>query len=108
MADKQTVNFGTLCKKTGTKEDGSEFEFYEIDLRQDIDIYHKGKKLNFSSYSPKGSDATLHNKRIAVTDSEFVLGRIREKNEELADKMQADFEKKGVVFSLSVNPRNLA
>lgn len=108
---KKTLNVGTLSEKTGKTKEGKEFTYFEIDLRQDIDIYQKGQKVNFSEYTIDGNEGpvTLHNKRVAVSDVDFVLGKAKESMKpEDYEQMAKRYAEKGVVYTLSVNSRNLA
>ena len=112
MSDKP-INIGTIRRKSGTTKDGEEFEFFEIDLRQDIDLLKNGEKVNFSTYT-LDNGVTLSNKRVSVTPVEYLVKKLDKSladgkiSKELYDDIVSGYEKKDVRYVLSVSPRNLA
>jgi hypothetical protein len=113
MSQKKNLSIGTIREVTIEPKDGEAFTKLEISLRQDVEIYVKGEKVDFSSFSLK--DGTeLKNKKIDITPVEIAqegakkamdAGRM---TEEMYNDLVARNERQNVRYNLSVSSRNLA
>lgn len=113
MSDQRPISIGTIREKTVDKKDGSgSFTFLEIDLKQNVELYVNGEKVNFSTYEANGK--TLANKRVSITPVEIAISGLEKSvengnlSEDLANDIRERYENQNVRYTLSVAPRNLA
>lgn len=130
---KQILNVGTIVEKTLVDSDGNPLKnrngdpivdndgnpvtLLQIKLRQDVDIYVGGRKVDFSTYTIKGNngkDVTLENKYLSLTEADLELSRLEERvNEgkvkaETAESIKNTYERDNVLYTVKISIANQA
>lgn len=105
---KTTLSIGSIRLKTGKNKQGEEFSYFEVDLRQNVDILVNGEKVNFSSYT-LDDGKQLQNKKLSVTPVDIALKGAKDKMSEQDFQQLSDrYKKQNVQYTLSIASRNLA
>ena len=110
----KNLSFGSIREVTIEPKNGGEsFTKLQIDLRQDVEIYVKGQKVDFKTYTTLDDGTELKNKSIDITPVDVALAGAKKAVD--AGKMSQDMyndlvernDKKNVRYNLSISPRNL-
>lgn len=110
--DKPIINIGEIRNVEGENDKGH-YQFFSIDLKQDVDLYYKGKKLDFQTIElPNG--AKISRKTVNVTGVDDAVENAKKAldngklSEEAYTQITERYEKKDVRYLLSVSNKNLA
>lgn len=112
--EKKTLSIGTIREVTITPKNGGDpFTKLQIDLRQDVELYVKGEKVDFKTYATTNDGTDLRSKQVEITPVDVAEAGAKKAAEagRLSDEdLQSILERnktKNVRYNLSVSSRNL-